>query len=203
MKKATILFLAIVIIPIFGFTQSIENLDYISPFHDGLAAIKKDNHWGFINNKGVIVIDFRGDLLVTKSDDGSYPIFYDNRCIIESKKEGISYFGYIDTSGKTVIKPQFLNTLNFNNGFAIALTLNKEVIAKNRALGKDVVYHRYYQVTIDTKGDVENYLTQDGVNVVLDKQFLRKPPKIESRKLSDSLYAVKKENGKWSVKKLN
>jgi hypothetical protein len=99
MKKVISLFLVILVFPIFGFTQSIENLDYISPFHDGLAAIKKNNEWAFINTNGEIVIDFRNDLVTTKYKGQNYPIFVDRRCLIEQKKEGISYFGYINTSG--------------------------------------------------------------------------------------------------------
>jgi len=203
MKKAITLFLVILIIPIFGFTQSIENLDYISPFHDGVAAIKKDAQWAFINQSGDIVVNFRNDLVITNTDEASFPIFYDGRCLIETKKDGISYFGYIDTSGKTVIIPQFLNAINFINGLAIALKLDRKVIAKNTAMGKDLVNYKYYQVTIDVNGDVENYLTQDGVNVVIDNEFLREPPKITSKRITDALFAIKDENGKWSVKKIN
>jgi hypothetical protein len=202
MKKVIVLFVVFLLIPVFGFTQSIENLDYISPFNDGLATIQKDGQWAFINTEGDIVVDFRNDLVSTKSSKSSdiyYPIFSDGRCLIEQKKEGISFFGYIDTSGKTIIEPQFLNATNFSKGKAIALKLDKEIVARNKALGKDVVYYKYFEVTIDTTGVIEDYLTQKGVNIVLDKDYLRKPPQITSKQIGKNLYAIKHNNNTWAI----
>ena len=203
MKKIIILFITVILIPFYGVSQSIENLDYVSPFNEGIAAIKKNNQWAFINQKGDIVVNYRDDLVVTKIGEDSYPIFYDGRCLIENKKDGISYFGYIDIKGETVIDAQFLNATNFNNEKAIALELVKENVGKNEALGKKVVYYKYYEVIIDANGKTLNYLTRDGMNVVLDKKFLRNPPKIQSTLISGALFSIKDENGKWSVKKLN
>nr|WP_321230058.1 WG repeat-containing protein [uncultured Psychroserpens sp.] len=198
-KKAIILFIVIVLIPIFGFTQSIENLDYISPIHDGFAAIKKDGQWAFINTNGDIVVGFRNDLVTTKLDQGSYPVFVENRCLIQEKKDGISYFGYIDSSGKTIIEPQFLNATNFNNGNAIVLELVKEITGRNAALEKDIVYYKYFETIIDKNGEIKRYLNPPGVNIVLDREFLREPPKINSKRLSDNLYAILNKNKKWSL----
>ncbi|WP_179320323.1 WG repeat-containing protein [Winogradskyella helgolandensis] len=203
MKRALLVLLALFVLPFFGNGQTIENIDFVSPFHNGLAAIKKDGQWAFINTKGAIVIDYRTDLVVTTTDHVNYPIFNDDRCIIEQDKNGISYFGYIDTSGSTVIEPQFLNAANFSNGKALALELIKNTVAKNEALGKNVVYYKYYEVVIDLEGKVENYLNPKGVNVVIDKEFLREPPIITAKRLSDHLYAFKNKNNKWTLIKLN
>ena len=203
MKKAVILFLVITIIPFFGYAQSIENVDYISPFHNGLAAIEKDGQWAFMNNKGDVVVNFRTDLVLSKSKDKSYPIFYDDRCLIEQKKNGISYFGYINTSGKTIIKPRFLNASNFNNGNALVLELIKENVSKNTALGKNIIYYKYFEVIIESNGEVKHYLNPSGVNVVLDRDFLKKPPEITSKRISDTLYAIKNKNKKWTVISIN
>jgi len=202
MKKVIFMLVLLVLIPVSSFSQTIENLDYISPFNDGVAAIKKNNQWAFINNKGNIVVSFRNDLVTTKSDDGDYPIFKDGRCLIVNKKDGISYFGYINTSGKTVIAPKFLNATNFEDDIATVLELTKEIIGKNTALDKNVVYYKYFEVTIDTDGNIKNYLTQKGVNIVLDKDFLSKPPKFTSKQISNSLVAIKNEKGKWTIKKI-
>ena len=86
MKKVLYLFLATLIIPFIGLTQTIENLDFISPFHDDLSAIQKDGQWAFINTNGDVVIDFRDDLVTTKSNDTNYPIFNDGRCLIKQNK---------------------------------------------------------------------------------------------------------------------
>jgi hypothetical protein len=199
MKKAVILLLVIAISPFFGYAQSIENVDYISPYHNGLAAIKKDGQWAFINNTGDVVVNYRTDLVLTKSNDGSYPVFNDDRCLIEEKKNGISYFGYIDATGKTIIEPQFLNAANFNNGNALALELIREDVAKNIALDKNIVYYKYFEVIINSNGEVMHYLNPSGVNVVLDRDFLKKPPKITSKRISDNLYAVRNKNKKWTI----
>lgn len=203
MKKATILFLMVIIIPIFAVAQSIENVDFISPFHDAVAAIKKDGKWAFINEEGKLIIDFRADLVTTKTEDGNYPIFNSDRCKIVDVKAGISYYGYIDKTGKTVIEPQFLNATNFNNKVATVLKLIKENVGRNEILGKNVVYYKYYEAIIDTNGTVIVYLNPEGVNVVLDKKFTRKPLHFKSRQLSKHLYAFLNENKRWRIIKIN
>lgn len=200
MKKALIILL---IIPVFVFAQTVEELDFVAPMHDGVSAINKDNSWGFIDDKGAIIIDFRDDLVVTKSDDGNYPVFENNRCLISKKKDGITYFGYIDKTGKTVIESQFLNAYNFNNHHAIVLKLKEDVLGTNDILKKRVIKHTYFEVIIDSNGIVKEYLNPKGTNVVLDKKFLKKPPKITSRFISDALIAIMDENKKWVIKSVN
>jgi hypothetical protein len=199
MKKDVILFVVLFLIASSGLTQTIENLDYISDFNDGLAAIKKDNQWGFINKEGNIVINFRNDLVTTNCDGSEYPIFKDGRCLILQKKDGVSYFGFIDATGKTVIEPQFLNAANFINNEAIVLKLVKEKIGENDILDKNIVNYKYYEVTIDINGEIKNYLTPKGFHVVLDRQHLLKPPKITSKRISDNVYAILNENNKWAI----
>lgn len=199
MKKLAILILSLIILPLCGNTQPIENLDDVSEFHDGLAAIKKNEQWAFMNSKGEIVINYRSDLVLSTTEKGDYPIFSDDRCQIVEVKNGISYFGYIDKSGKTVIKPKLLNVTNFNNGKALALELIKEEVAKNTALGKNVVYYKYFEVVIDTTGDILHYLNPSGVPITLDKDYLRKPPKIMSRRLADDLYLMVDKSKKIKI----
>lgn len=204
MKKVVILLVVLFLIPVFVVAQSIENLDFISPFNDGLSAIKKDNQWAFINQEGAIVINFRNDLVTTKFNDGNYPVFVNNRCLIMKEINGISYFGYIDTSGKTIIDTQFLNAQNFQNNEAIVLKLTEEFIGKNDVLGKNIVQYKYYEVIIDTDGNINQYLTPKGFNTVLDKKYIKTPPKITSRRISDNLYAIYGENKNWTIiKKIN
>ncbi len=203
MKRTCILVITVLFIALFGYSQSIENLEYVSPFHDGVSAIKKDGQWAFINKKGGITVPFRNDLFLTKMDDGNYPVFNNDRCLIVIKKEGITYFGYIDKLGKRVIDPQFLNATNFHNNVAIALKLVKKDIGRNEILGKNVVYYRSHEVTINKNGNIENYLDPKGVNVVLDKKFLKKPPQIKSKIISENLIATLSSNKKWTVKRIN
>ena len=197
MKKALIILL---LIPVFALAQTLEELDFIAPFNDGVAAIKKNNLWGFINDKGAILINFRDDLVLTETDYGHYPEFNNDRCLISEKKEGILYFGYIDKTGEEVIETKFLNASNFNKNETIALQLIKKELGENDVLGKNVVNYRYYEVIIDSNGAIKNYLNPKGVNVVLDEKFLKKPPKITSKLISDGLFATLNENNKWVLK---
>lgn len=203
MKKAILLFFVMSIIPLHGFTQTLDNLDYIAPFKDDVAAIKKGDEWGFINRQGDIVVDFRNDLVITKSEEGDFPVFSDDRCIIEHEKDGISYFGYIDKSGKTVIEPQFLNATNFKDNLAIAIELRKEASGKHEVLDKEMYYYKYYDVMIATDGSIQKYITRKGVNIALDKRFIEKPLKLRSKRISDDLVAIKNTNGTWMIQNVN
>ena len=202
MKKIVVLFVTIILLPIWAFSQSIENVDYISPFNDGLAAIKKGNQWAFINTEGNIVIDFRDDIKVSKIGNDTYPIFKNNRCLILQEKEGITYFGYMDKSGSIVIKPQFLNATNFNNNAAIALKLVKENLGNNDLLGKPIVSFKYAEVVINTKGKVIHYLS-DFNHITLSKDYIKESPKIRSKLISDSAFAIWSKDKKWVIKNLN
>jgi len=197
------LLIILFIIPAFTLAQTTEELDFVAPLNDGVAAVNKGNSWGFINDKGVIVVAFRDDLVLTETDGYEYPVFKNNRCLISKDKDGIIYFGYIDKTGKVVIEPKFLNASNFNNNKAIVLQIIKEELGNNHLLGKNVVNYRYYEVTIDSNGKVENYLNPKGVNVVLDKKFLTTTPEITSKQISNNMYAVRTENNKWKIVTIN
>lgn len=199
MKKITVLFLTFIIIPIFTIAQSITDIDFISPFHNGVAAILKDGKWAFINEEASQIIDFRTDLVTTNTEDGDYPMFNDDRCPIIEIKANISYFGFIDKSGETVIAPRFLNSSDFNNGTAIALEVRKQFIARNTALGKDMVNYRYYEVLIDTNGKVTYYFNPEGSNVILDKDFLSAVPQITSERIAKNIYAVRNKKNSWNI----
>lgn len=202
MKKVVILCIAIISIPFFSTSQNIKDVDYISPFHDGVSAIKKDNQWAFINAEGTIVVGFRDDLVSTKSKEGNYPIFYDNRCLVKQKKEGIPYYGYIDKSGKVVIEPQFLNAVNFKKGHAIVLELVKVDLGETRSLDKKVYRYKYFEVIIDVSGSSKKYLT-DAVYIGLTPENLIKPPVITSQFISENLVASKAKNKSWSITKID
>lgn len=199
----TFIILALLLMPIFASAQLLENLDYISPAHENLVAIKKGDQWAFINTDGELVIGFRKGLVLTETEQGAYPMFSDGRCLVIEEKKGIPYYGYMDTSGQLAIKPQYLNASNFKNGRAIVLKLNEEEAGRNEALDKRIVYYRYFEVVIDPDGDVKTYLTKKGTNVVLDKKFYPKKPKITSRFISDRAYAVRNDKNKWDVRHIN
>jgi len=203
MKKVILLFFACLILPLIGITQTLDNLDYVAPVNDGVIAIKKGNQWGFIDETGNIVVNFRDDIVSTEGNNMSYPIFNNNRCIISQVKDGITYFGYIDKTGKTVIEPQYLNALNFNNEIAIVLELIKKSVGKNDVLDKKIISYRYFEVTIDKDGMIQNYLTPEGTHIILEKKYLKVPPKIHSKLITNNLYTTKTKNNKWVIMPIN
>lgn len=202
MKKLVVFLILIIIIPNFVYTQTIKNIDFISPFHDGVAAVKKANQWGFINLKGELIINFRDDLVSSFIDGAKYPYFSDGRCLISEKRNEVTYFGYINKTGETVIKPEFLNANNFYTNLAIVLKLNVEHVGNNPVLNKNIVYYKYIEVIIDSDGFIKEYLS-DPINVVLDKKFLPSPPPITSKFISDDLIAIKDNKKTWTVKRIN
>lgn len=185
--------------PLMGLTQPIENIDYISPFKNGVAAVKSNEAWGFINEKGNLVIDFRSDLVTTNFEDGTYPAFIDERCLIEKRMNGISYFGFIDKSGNVIVEPVYLNATNFDDGLAIVLELIKVKVGENTALGKTVAYDKYLEAIIDVEGNIVQYVSPNRVSVILDKDYLKSPPKIKSKRISEFLYAYYNEDHTWTV----
>ncbi len=198
MKKIIVLF---ILIPFLGFSQITDKLDYISPYNKGLSAIKKENQWAFINLQGNIVIAFRNDLVLTEIDNKKYPIFINERCLISEKKEGISYFGYIDTSGKTVIEPQFLNATNFDKEFAIVIELYKEILGKNNILNKQTVRYESTEVLINKSGVIKYNLTEPK-GLPLSRNFISKPPKIFSKIIAKNLFSTSGKDNKIIIKKI-
>ncbi|QCE43344.1 WG repeat-containing protein [Psychroserpens sp. NJDZ02] len=203
MKKAAILLIAIVLFPIIGHSQNSEGLEFISPFHDGVAAVKKGKQWAFINADGTIVVDFRADLVPTTSGDSAYPIFNSDRCLIKQVIDGIPYYGYIDKTGVVSVKPQFLNATNFNTNSAIALKLIKVDLGENGLVGKEMYLYKYFETTIDVSGEIKTVLTEEETIGLIPKNF-RTPLAITSKFISEHLIATKsKDTNLWYLKKID
>ena len=199
MKK---LLITLVLIPFLGIAQTIDNLEYVSSFNNDVAAIKKGNEWGFIDQDGKIIIDFRNDLVLTKTGNATFPIFSNDRCLIAHQKNGVLYYGYIDKNGKTVITPQFLNATNFEYDKALVLKVEKETIGYNDIFKKDVVSYHYFEVVIDKEGKTLDLLTQLAVHVPPKYKKNSNPIKITSRLISQDLALVKSKNT-WTLKIIN
>lgn len=203
MVKLIILYVLFTFSFLLGSSQSIEEIEYIAPFQEGVAAVKKGNQWAFIDVEGRLVIDFRNDLVVKQKQDENYPSFSDNRCLISEKRQGITYFGYIDKTGKTAIKTKFLNATSFKNNVAIAIELSKDTIGNNNLFKKPVVNYNYFEVLINTKGDILYYLTHKPRRLAFSKDFIKQPPEITTRILADNLMAVWSKENKWEIKKIH
>jgi hypothetical protein len=77
-----------------------------SSFNEGLAPVKKDGRWGYIDLKGKVAIDF---------------LFDDARCFNEGlapvKLNG--KYGYINNKGKVIIDCMYENSSGFHKGVAV------------------------------------------------------------------------------------
>lgn len=200
MKKIFFLFNALLLMSFLGFTQSIDDIDYISPFNDGLASINKGDEWAFIDDKGLIVIDYRSDLTLITIDNKSYPIFKNGRSLIQEIKNGITYFGYIDKTGTTIIEPQFINATKFSYDVAIVLKLVKQNLGYNNVLKKPIVTYKIQEILINSLGETKKYLTKLApINMSNMTEYY---PKITSKIISNRLVVVPDKNGKIKIIKI-
>lgn len=203
MKKLIVVLVVFMMLPLTVISQDVKNIDFISPFYDGLAAIEKSGEWAFIDETGNIVVDYRSDLVLNSFGDKSYPVFNSGRCLIVKKEEGISYFGFIDKAGNTVIEPQFLNATSFNNGMAIVLQLHKNVIGNNDVLDKQMIDYCYTKNVININGEAIMYLSEKPTHVTLSKDYVGVPPKIGAKFISEKLIAIKHDDNKWIIRKVD
>ncbi|WP_139796242.1 WG repeat-containing protein [Sporomusa malonica] len=108
----------------------------VLPFSEGMAPVKVNGKWGFIEKNGYITIAPRYDD-VRQFSEGLAAVKFGN------------YWGYIDKSGQWVIEPAYLDggkydkdlTMQFENGLA-------EVYAKRSE-------NNYSKVFIDKKGNTK------------------------------------------------
>lgn len=207
--RATVYFIIFCIFYSFGYGQIIRDVDFVTSYHDGLAAIKKNNEWAFVNEEGEKVIDFRDDLVSTIDDQYldengissvSYPLFKEGRCLIRKLINGINYYGYIDKKGDEVIAPKYVNASNFLNGYAIIIKFATDVIGENEALDKRVVSYKLEEYVIDTSGKLIKYLENDRI-IVPSKIKSKTPPGFESKFIAPHLIAVKRKENKWEIHK--
>ncbi len=191
--------------------QDMKGLDFISPFHDGYAAIQKGEKWAFIDKTGKLVVDFRNDLVVATSakmeccsmeKDANYPIFSDDRSLVKVVKDGIVHYGYIDSEGKMTIDSGFINATHFHDGHAIVLKIHKENLGRNDVLGKNMVSYKYTEVVIDPSGSVVKHL-RGPFNLLYSEKHMKNPPVIMSRFIAPGLIAVKGESGTQKILAVN
>lgn len=111
--------------PYTGFAQKDKNkkaasstYEYQGSFNNGLAKVKKDHKWGFIDTTGSLIV----------------PLKYNE---VENFNDGLARvrlgqkWGLVDVTGRVVIKPTFEWIYDFENGIA-KVKLNGETYYMNR-----------------------------------------------------------------------
>lgn len=200
MKNITVLLISLVACST-AFAQIVEEVSRVSPFHEGLAAVKKDNQWAFINGQGEKTIDYRDDIVLSVGNNGmEYPYFKEGRCLIKQTVDGVDFYGFIDKTGKRVIAPEFVNATNFTHGHAIIVNIEKYQIGTNPVLGKDIYNQVLEEYVIDTSGKIVKYLYNPR-KCSLKRLQDRNIPCFESKIIAPNLVAVKNKVGKWDIHK--
>lgn len=202
MKNLLIIFFFLQIVTS-GFAQILTDVNEVYPFHEDLAAVQKNNQWGFINKQGELVIDYRSDLVPSNNLNNqgivsSYPVFINNRCLIKERIDEIYYYGYIDKTGTIVVTPQFLNATNFENGHALIINPSEEIIGFNKLLNKDVISSNIEEFVINAMGEKIRYL-ENPFKYNLQKRKSAVPPVFHSKFIAPGIVAVQKHNMKWDV----
>ena len=208
MKNIVIVFTALMLIPFYGVCQNIKNIDEIAPFSEGLAAVRQGDQWGFINEEGNLVIDFRNDVHWNKDADTSkldvsgvrYPMFNEGRCLITKKVEdGIPLYGFMDTKGNTVIEPQFLNVYPFKDGYTTGVLFDKVLKGENEFKLK-IYDFKFFDVLLDTSGEIDEYFNRRyGIQMTKRRYEL---PHIGAKRLTNGLIAVHMKDKGWEIRKL-
>ena len=219
--KRTSIYLAILIgFPGLVWAQSIKDinvptvkdLDQVTEFHEGLAAVRKGANWGFIDQSGKLVIEFRDDLVWSENPVAgskgvrgmAYPRFSEGRCPVRVFKEDepeIPFYGFIDKAGKTVIQPDFLNITEFRDGIALGIFFKKTFRGKNN-FQLNIYDYSFTEVVINTAGEMIWPLAERE-NIMMEARRYQTPALL-ARILSPDLIAVETETAPrhWEIRKI-
>jgi hypothetical protein len=97
---------------------------WVDPFHDGLAwvqllghALEADARWGVIDKTGRTIVAPTYKRIT--SGDGEQDAFQEGLAMVEVANEsGFPHYGYIDRSGKMIIRSRFTLANPFSEGLA-------------------------------------------------------------------------------------
>ena len=200
MKRSILIVLLLTSLSFCANAQVLTKVDKIAPFEDGLGGMKKGDSWGFIDANGTLVIDYRKDLAV--SSDG-FPVFSDGLCLIQKTRDGITFYGYINTKGVKVIPADYLAATPFENGYARVIRYYIEDTGNINVLGKNIVNYSYNELVIDTKNETIQHLRGPN-HLLFDSLHLQQNvPVITSKFIDDNLIAVRLKDNTYTVYKLS
>jgi hypothetical protein len=214
MKRLFIIML-LLSIPMIGISQTLEDintptvagLDQIGSFSEGLAAVRKGNEWGFINEEGKLIIDFRGDLVWNRVpntaklgvENFGYPQFKNGLCAIKVVKEdGITRYGFLDKKGTIAIPAEFLNVSQFSDGHTIGI-YEKKVLRGKNPFKLRIYQYDFTEVVVNKEGEMI-WPIQERQGIVMSEK-LYELPEIHAAMISDKLLMVKDKTKTWNIVK--
>lgn len=117
-----------------GALKIMPNFDSVGYFSDGLANVRYDARWCYINKKGKIVFDMGYIVRCEPFSDGlaGFTVEY----------LGKEMYGFIDLNGDVVIEPKFVYAEKFENGLA-TVAIEKGIYFYIDKKGNDVFGKRY------------------------------------------------------------
>ncbi|EAR00083.1 WG repeat-containing protein [Maribacter sp. HTCC2170] len=209
--KNTITFLSLIlIIPVLALAQTVNTVfDEVAPFSEGLAAVRIENQWGFINENAELVLDFRDDLVWNKDADTSvpgvlgirYPEFKNGRCMIQILKEdSIPYYGFIDQSGEIIIQPEYLNITQFDHENAIGIYVRKAFQGNNEIKLK-VIDYIFTEVVVNISGEIIWPIAEREHILTAKRRY--ETPELKAKLIAKDLLVYRTKDDKWETKKLN
>ncbi|WP_420601113.1 WG repeat-containing protein [Flagellimonas sp.] len=187
--------------------EKLEGLDEIMGYNEGLAAVRKGTQWGFINEKGELAIDFRGDIVWNKDADSRdkgllgirYPSFENGMCPVQKLEDEIPIYGFINKQGELVVDYQFLNVSSFTNGYATGVYFNKVLRGTNEFKLK-IYDFKFHDVLIDSKGKIIEFFDRR-YNIQMTKKRY-KMPALHVKYLSNDRVAIFIEGKGWEIRKV-
>ena len=137
--------------------------DNIGDFSDGMASVESNEKIGYINSKGEEIVPVK---YFNKYNEflGSYD-FNDGLALIAIEDDEYGKFGYINKSGKEVIKPIYDAAGNFHNG--LAAVKKGDMCGYVDAKGKEIIPLIYDKVSDFSDGIA--VVSSDGKYKVIDK----------------------------------
>jgi len=208
MKKRIFLWVLTILVALPISAQVLQNIDEIAPFSEGLAAVRKGQQWGFINEEGKLVIEFRDDIYtnpkvdVTKKDvlGVQFPMFNEGLCLIkQTVEDGVPVYGFIDKTGAVVIKPQFLNIYPFKDGYTTGVLLDKTVKGENE-FKLDIYEYKFFDVKVSTSGEITDYFENRDHILMTIRRYTT--PTINAKLISTGLVALHTPDNGWTIKSL-
>lgn len=207
--KKFIPLMIISLFPLAVFSQELDVVDEIAPFSEGLAAVRLGEKWGFMDQDGKLVIDFRSDLVWNTEADPAesdvtgirYPQFQNGLCVIQEilEEEGIAVYGFINTQGETVIRPEYLNVTEFRDDFALGILLTKTFRGQNR-FQLNIYDYKFSEVILDSSGEIHLLVTQRN-NILMDKRRYE-IPELTAKYISRNIMAVRTGQNTWELRKI-
>jgi len=140
----------IIVKPIY---DEIDNLLY----KEGELLVKKEDKYGVINIKGTVLIEIKYDDI---SSDGYYSAnskYKKDGYIVSTKTEDGYRYGYIDYSGKQLLKIEYNNIYRINNienDEEIYLVAEKNGQAGLIKNDKQILNHQYQSIEYDDQNEI-------------------------------------------------